>query len=1857
MSLQSPVLRQNSPKSLSFLVLIFLAIFALPFQLSAQVAFTGAASSLATLPSGSTISPIAVDAAGDAFFVVSNGASNSLYKVPGGGTATVLNSSFPYSPTALAVNSAGTALYMVYTASSASCNGLTYQRVSMVSTAANATPADLPQCFTFGSPTSYSGFYSDPVGLAVDSSSNLYVDDFGGGVIWKIPGTVSSTSIPTTYLNLNIQSNEIAIYGGTLYFAAYNFSTSQYVLYSAATSQFTANILAGAASSSSLVNIPSSQNGLVADSNGNIYIGTPTGVDEYSGGSLTTVSTATAGGTTGVAVDSSNNLYFAGTDSSGNPVVATQSAQSVNFHSVNIGSTSGTVSLGFKIGASASTTVGSVHIYTQGAGGLDFADAGSSTCTAKTYSSSTNCVINVKFTPRAAGLRSGAVVLSDSSGNTLGTVYVYGTGVGPQVAFGPGVQSTITSGLNAPGAMAVDASGNVYIADTNNNRVLKEPWTGSSYGTQSTVGTGLNSPAGVAVDGAGNVYIGDESGLIKVPWTGSGYGTQTTIGSGLSSPSGVAVDGSGNVYIADWGHNRLVKEPWTGSSYGAQSSVIGSGLNAPFGVAVDGSGNVYVADMGNSRVLKAAWTGSGYSTPTTVGSGLDFPVGVAVDGGGNVYIADSGNSRVVREPWTGSSFGTQATLGSGWSSPEGVVVDGGGNVYIADATTNSAVKVDLADAPSFTFATTPVGVESSDSPKSVTMFNVGNASLTFPIPASGKNPTISSGFASDPATTCPELTTSSSAGSLGQGASCVYAVDFIPAASGAASGSLVMKDNNLNAAGPSYTTQSISLSGTGQLQIALSPSSLTAGMVGIVYSQTITASGGTSPYTFAVTAGSLPAGVTLSSSGALSGTPTAGGTFNFTIGVTDTASKTASQAYTLTVNAPTITLLPISLPSPSVGTAYSQTVTASGGTAPFSYAVTAGSLPAGMTLSSAGVLSGTPTAAGTFNFTVTATDSSTGTGPYTGSRAYALTVSAPTITVSPTTMPSATVAASYSQSISAAGGTGPYTFAVSAGSLPAGLSLSSAGILSGTPTAGGSFTFTVRATDSTTGTGAPFSGSRAFTLTVNAPTVTVSPTTLPGGTYNAAYSQTLAASGGTSPYSFSVSSGSLPNGLTLSSAGVVSGTPTAAGTFTFAATATDSSTGTGPYTGSQAYTTVISKASQTITFAAPSSPVTYGVAPITLTASASSSLPVAFSVVSGPATVSGNTLTITGAGTVVVAVDQAGNTNYTAAAQKTASLVVNQASQTITFTPPASPVSYGVAPIALSATATSGLAANFSVLSGPATVSGNTLTITGVGTVVVAANQAGNTNYTAASQVTASIVVNQASQTITFTPPASPVTYGVSPIALSATATSGLPVTFSLVSGPATLNGSTLTITGAGAVVVAANQTGNTNYTAASQVMASIVVNQAPQTITFTPPASPVKYGVSPIALSATATSGLPVTFSLVSGPATLSGSTLTITGSGTVVVAANQVGNTNYTAAPQVTQSVLVGQTGLSVAANNFSRIFGTANPPFTGAVTGAVYGDTFSESFATTASVASNTGTYAIVPSVTGSNLADYTVTVQDGTLTITQAGSSTLLGVSSASITPGQSVTLTAQVASATSGTPTGTVSFYDGTTLLGTSPLTAGSAALTTSSLSAGATHVITAAYDGDINFTASSTTASTSIAVAALDFTMTLSGPTSQTVVPGNSADFHVVIDPLYGSYAGPLSFSVTGLPPGATVSINPTTIAPNGGKQTVTVSIQTAGVVAAMQHSAPVARRLAPLALGMLLLPFVGARRMRKQGRRLHRLLVLLLLIGGMATAVTLSGCGSRNGFFTQPQKSYDVTITASAGSLTHTATFTIQVQ
>lgn len=326
---------------------------------------------------------------------------------------------------------------------------------------------------------------------------------------------------------------------------------------------------------------------------------------------------------------------------------------------------------------------------------------------------------------------------------------------------------------------------------------------------------------------------------------------------------------------------------------------------------------------------------------------------------------------------------------------------------------------------------------------------------------------------------------------------------------------------------------------------------------GTAYSQQYTASGGTAPYNYVVSAGALPAGLSLdANSGLLSGTPTATGLFTFSVQATDSSTGTGApfartQNYVLQVAAPTIVVTPTTLPNATAGSGYSEDVTATGGVVPYSFSVTAGALPNGLSLSSSGALSGTPAASGNFSFTITASDAHS----QTGSRSYTLAVGAPTVTVSPASLPAGTGGTAYSQTLTASGGNAPYSFALTAGALPPGLTLSSGGVLSGTPTVAGTFNFTVTASDSTSGT--PGTGSVAYTLAINAPTITLAPATLPAGQYGVAYTQSLTASGGTGPYSFALTSGSLPAGMTLSSTGTLAGTPTVVDSFPITVTATD----------------------------------------------------------------------------------------------------------------------------------------------------------------------------------------------------------------------------------------------------------------------------------------------------------------------------------------------------------------------------------------------------------------------------------------------------------------------------------------------------------------------------------------------------------------------------------------------------------------------------------------------------------------------------------------------------------------------------
>jgi len=253
------------------------------------------------------------------------------------------------------------------------------------------------------------------------------------------------------------------------------------------------------------------------------------------------------------------------------------SAASQNFGSVAIGSPKA-VSLPFSVAAG--TTVGSIGVLTQGAANLDFTNGTATTCTATTYSSATNCTVSVTFTPKAAGVRMGAVVFFSGAGNTgtqLASVPVYGVGTGPQIAYGPGTQTIFDPtangfGVDEPRGVATDAAGDLFIADSLQSRIVEVPaGGGAAIAIGPTVnGASLSYPYSVAVDGAGSIFISNfgSSNVVEVPFSGGAAIVidPTVDGRSLSEPVGVAVDGAGDLFIADESNQRILKVPAGGGA-------------------------------------------------------------------------------------------------------------------------------------------------------------------------------------------------------------------------------------------------------------------------------------------------------------------------------------------------------------------------------------------------------------------------------------------------------------------------------------------------------------------------------------------------------------------------------------------------------------------------------------------------------------------------------------------------------------------------------------------------------------------------------------------------------------------------------------------------------------------------------------------------------------------------------------------------------------------------------------------------------------------------------------------------------------------------------------------------------------------------------------------------------------------------------------------------------------------------------------------------------------------------------------------------------------------------------------------
>jgi lysophospholipase L1-like esterase len=389
------------------------------------------------------------------------------------------------------------------------------------------------------------------------------------------------------------------------------------------------------------------------------------------------------------------------------------------------------------------------------------------------------------------------------------------------------------------------------------------------------------------------------------------------------------------------------------------------------------------------------------------------------------------------------------------------------------------------------------------------------------------------------------------------------AITGIPTGTGSSTFTVQVQDQS---SPPVKATESLTITVAASATPSIAMSSLPDGAVGAQYSAMLAGTGGVAAYTWTVDSGALPDGLALDpATGTLTGVPTSAGAFTFDVAMSDSSTpvgQVANAQYTVNVQPdPGQTLTVVDTVTPGTGgTAYLASMIPSGGESPYSFSVTSGALPAGLTLDAqTGTISGTPTAVGSGSATVTVTDSS-GT-PQTVTDAIGFTVAAASaLSISTSSLAHAAQNSAYGQAITASGGVGADTFAVSSGSLPDGLSLDpETGVIAGTPTTSGTSSITVTVTDS--GSPNPQLASATLALTVDpALALTVPPIDLPDALQGIGYSQVIVASGGSEPYSWGVSSGALPDGLSLDpNTGLLVGIPTGSGTSTFTLAVTDAS--------------------------------------------------------------------------------------------------------------------------------------------------------------------------------------------------------------------------------------------------------------------------------------------------------------------------------------------------------------------------------------------------------------------------------------------------------------------------------------------------------------------------------------------------------------------------------------------------------------------------------------------------------------------------------------------------------------------------
>lgn len=592
---------------------------------------------------------VALDASGNIY--VADQGNGQVDKIPaGGGTPVPIGGSSFQVPNGVAVDAAGN----VY-----------------VTDAGNQSVIVIPG--GTGTPTQVApGFFGLPTSIAVDAAGNIYVGDSGFGSVFKIP--------PGSNTPVDLADGFGAPSGIAVDAAGNVYVTDEQ-------NGFIAGAFELPAGGGKQIKIGSgftAPTGVAVDASGNIFIadGIAGVIKEVVAGSGATVTITGAIAPFGIAADNAGNLYTSdegdntvkGIKPIGGYYISAPLPAALSFNSAT-----GTVN-GTPVTASLATAY-TVNAYNPGG------------------NSQAGFTITVNFPP--------APILSYTSPQSyaVGTPVLATPSTSTNVAVPAYSNSPVTlgSGFQEPVGVAVDALGNVYVADIQTDQVTELPAGG---GAPIVLGTGYNSPSGIAVDAVGNVYVASvgDSQLTEIL---HGGGT-ASIGSGLNQPVGLAVDAFGNIYVADSGNNAIKEIP----AGNGTPIILGSGFNQPSGVAVDAFGNVYVADSGHNKV-KEIPVGGGAVITLSRDSGT--PTGVAVDAQGDLFITDALDNAVKEIP----VGGTTITIGTGFNILFGVSTDAAGDVFVADAG-NSAVKEIKPIGGYFISRSLPVGLSFDGSSGNIT---------------------------------------------------------------------------------------------------------------------------------------------------------------------------------------------------------------------------------------------------------------------------------------------------------------------------------------------------------------------------------------------------------------------------------------------------------------------------------------------------------------------------------------------------------------------------------------------------------------------------------------------------------------------------------------------------------------------------------------------------------------------------------------------------------------------------------------------------------------------------------------------------------------------------------------------------------------------------------------------------------------------------------------------------------------------------------------------------------------------------------------------------------------------------------